>query len=366
MKIGIDATLVREDRISGVERYVIELVNNIAKVYKTANFEIYCQKSGLKYFNNLPQNFEIKVSPFSNKVLTEQIWLPIIINKSSINLLHLTNLAPSPLIRKKSIITIHDAVPWRYVSVLSVGMKYYCKPILTFFIKQKKPYIITDSEFSKNEISSLLHIEKGKISTVYIGKNKSFRKSDNESIDKIKKKFNITSNYLIVLGTIEPRKNLDRLLLAYEKIAGKISESLVIVGRHGWQKELKISKKIRDRVILTGFVQDSDLIPLISGARAFLFPSFYEGFGLPLIEAQSCGIPCIISNKTSLPEIAGDSVSYFDPFDIDSIAESIEKTLANPDKLIELSQKGFTNALKYSWINCAKQSFLIYAKFCGV
>lgn len=360
MNIGIDATIVRGDRITGIERYVIELINNLAKINHTDNFEIFCHRKGTKYFDSLTQNFTIKVSPFMDRILTEQLWLPIVIQKSSIDLIHITNLAPSYLIRKRSVITVHDAVPWRYRDTLSKGMKYYSEPILKKFLKYRHPNIITVSDFSKKEISSILKINENKIHTIYNGKNKKFSTVGSGFIKKVKNRYGIYDDYLITIGTIEPRKNLQNLIHAFEKISKKTSLKMVIVGRNGWQKDLEISENLNKRVIFTGFISDADLVPLIAGAIAFLFPSIYEGFGLPLIEAQSCGTPCIVSKESSLPEIAGKSAIYFDPFNINSISKAIENTINNPDLLNLLCTKGINNSKKYSWEKCAEESNTYY------
>jgi glycosyltransferase involved in cell wall biosynthesis len=177
------------------------------------------------------------------------------------------------------------------------------------------------------------------------------------------------SPYLLHVGTLQPRKNLVRLLEAYAAIRHHHPDlKLVLAGRLGW-----LSRDITDRidtldlqewVICPGFVQDQDLAPLLSGAQAFVFPSLYEGFGLPILEAQACGVPVIAANTSSLPEVAGKGALLVNPLDTAALAQAIEQVLANQDLRQQLREAGFANCARFSWERCARETLAVLER-CG-
>lgn len=365
MLIGIDATIVRSDRISGIERYVIELIHGLSRISSNNKYIIFCHKRGDKYFSDLANNFEVKHSPFISRILTEQLWLPFICNKSNIDLLHITSLAPSLLIKKRNLITVHDAVPWVRKKTISLGMKFYCKPLLTFFIKKKANLILTISKFSKSELCNTLKIDNKRVKYIYNGKSKKFTPSKSiDSKEKIKKLYNLKNDYILVLGTLEPRKNLNRLIKAFETIYKVTNLNLMISGRFGWKDDLIISDSIKKRIIITGYVDEKNLVELISCSKLFVFPSLYEGFGLPLIEAQSCGVPVVASKIDSFVEVGKDTVSYFNPYDVNNMASVIINTIKNPILLSKLSNSGMYNSTRFSWDKCARETSELYKHMC--
>lgn len=363
MRIGIDATLVRGDRISGIERYIIELIMGLSKIAdKEVKFEIYIHPLGEVYFKNLPTNFKIKKSPYKNRIMTEQVWLPFIINKSTVDIIHLTTLGPSPLIKKRSLVTVHDAIPWKFPETLSKGMRFYYKPLLTHFIKRKYSKIITVSDSAKYDLSAIFKLNGEKIVKIYNGKSEHFKKSPLENIIKTKVKYNLPDNYILTYGTLEPRKNIKTLLEAFCSISDKINEKLVIVGRRGWVKKYNIPNDVKENIIFTGFVDDSDLVDIISGAKLFIFPSLYEGFGLPLVEAQSCGVPTIVSKTPSLLEISNNTSEFFDPKDKEEIGKKIINLLSNRTRLEELKLLGLKNSTRFTWENTCIQVLELYKR----
>jgi glycosyltransferase involved in cell wall biosynthesis len=360
MKIGVDATIVRGDRISGMERYTIELIKALAQISKDVRFQIFIHPNGHKFFQNLPDNFEILTSPFKNRILTEQVWLPYIINKSDVKLAHLTTLGPSFFIRKNSIITIHDAIPWKFKETLSRGMKYYYKPLLSYFVRKNSPKIITVSDSSKNDLKEIFTYCDNDINVIYIGRTQGFIRQSENKISEIKEKYSLPDSYILTYGTLEPRKNVKKLISAFREIKSEINEKLVIVGRRGWQEEFNIDKELEEDIYFTGFVEDVDLVKIVAGANLFVFPSLYEGFGLPLIEAQGCGVPTIVSNNSSLIEVGLNSTGYFNPNSEIEIGTSILKLLNDHTRMSELSQLGYKNVERFTWEKTALETLETY------
>ncbi len=246
---------------------------------------------------------------------------------------------------------------------------YKLKNWTQYSVKQAKK-IVTISQFSKKEIIDYYRIDPDKIIVAYPGYDEKKYKISNiknkKYISKIKNKYKIEGNYLLYVGTIQPRKNLVRLLEAFAMLkfqfrkANPLQERIKLVicgmiseGRGGWMNENLKSQisnfKLENEVIVTGYVDGGDLPYLISGAIALVLPSLYEGFGIPVVEAMACGVPTVVSNVSSLPEIVGDAAILVEPYNIEGIAGGIREACYNKSKREEMTKEGFTQAKKFSW-----------------
>jgi len=219
--------------------------------------------------------------------------------------------------------------------------------------------IITISEFSKKEIMELLGIAPTKIYVTHLGVDQSFTPNG-------EKMEGLPNRYILFVGNLEPRKNLVTLLHAYRSLSRDLRERypLVIAGASGWlTKELKKvlhSFQGDEKPILTGYVPQ-DLLPnLYRGASLFIFPSFYEGFGLPVIEAMASGIPVVASDTTSLPEVVGDAGVLVNPYDMDEWKTAIVEVLGDEKRRMKMSEKGLERAKLFSWDKCARETLAIY------
>lgn len=213
-------------------------------------------------------------------------------------------------------------------------------------------FIVTPSIFSKKELLKYFQYDKRKVKTIYWGYDKSifFRRSRNE-IERVRDRYGIKGNYLLCVGTKDPRKNLKGIFEAYKNLSSEIK--LVIAGWSGWDKTKDLS--LRDKIIITGHLSDEELTALYSGAIALVYPSFYEGFGFPVLEAIACGTPVITSNCSSLSEVGRDAVEYCNPYSIDSLTSTIKKILGNKLLQKKLIEKGLVRAKFFSWEKAAKE-----------
>jgi len=232
---------------------------------------------------------------------------------------------------------------------------------------KRSHHIITVSENSKSEIIKYLNVSEEKISVIYGGYADIFKlESDDRLSSDVKRKYNITGNYLLYVGTLEPRKNLLGLIRAYAQSRAKDDFILVLAGGKGWQYEnifkLVRELKLENRIIFTGYVPENDLPGLYQGATLFVYPSFYEGFGLPPLEAMACGLPVIVSHTTSLPEVVGDAGVYVDPNDVEQISFSIDTVLSDSELRQTLIQRGLERAKLFSWEKAAKETLKLYQK----
>jgi glycosyltransferase involved in cell wall biosynthesis len=183
-------------------------------------------------------------------------------------------------------------------------------------------------------------------------------------LNSIKQKYHLPDRFILFVGTLEPRKNIIRLLEAYARIKDKLPHKLVIAGTKGWlyQPIFEAVKRLslRNNVIFLGYVDDGNLPALYNLADLFVYPSIYEGFGLPVLEAMACGIPVITSNVSSLPEVAGDAAVLVDPYNVKELAGAMKHVLTNASLRKQVINKGFQQAKNFSWKKCARETLKVY------
>lgn len=230
-----------------------------------------------------------------------------------------------------------------------------------YSIKKAKK-IITISNSSKNDIIKTYGVKANKIAVIYPGIRKISVNERVLNMNELNKKFGIEGDYILFVGTLQPRKNISKLIEAFSKLK-KQNLKLVIVGKKGWLYEdiLNAPAKfgISEKVKFLDFVNDEDLPSLYKNALCFVLPSLYEGFGLPVLEAMQYGCPVLTSNVSSLPEAGGDGAIYFDPQNADDIAQKIEEVISNKNLREEMVKKGYNQVKKFSWKKTAKETLKV-------
>jgi alpha-1,3-rhamnosyl/mannosyltransferase len=230
-----------------------------------------------------------------------------------------------------------------------------------------KAHLIAVSQFTKQELMDVYNIPDDRITVIYEGLDSRFRPISSECASQRLKPFGLKAgDYILSLGTLEPRKNLIGLVEAYEQLpeATKNRYPLAVAGIRGWKDEQIHASFNRlfesGRIRLLGFVPDDDLPALYSGAALFVFPSFYEGFGFPPLEAMACGTPTLVSNRSSLPEMVGDGAGVVDPENPAQIAEAMVELLEDDSLRRNLSTRGIRRSAKYTWSRCAMETLDVY------
>jgi len=231
------------------------------------------------------------------------------------------------------------------------------------YFKENASLIIAISENTKTDIMKYLHIPKDKIRTIYCGVGDEFRKIEDVRILKSRLRgIGIDYPYILYLGTLEPRKNVERLIEAFIQLKKEkqINVKLVISGIKGWGYQSifdkVVSLGVEKEIIFSGFIPN-ELIPfLYNGASAFVYPSLYEGFGLPVVEAMACGVPVVTSNVSSLPEVAGDAAILINPYSVDELADGIWRILSDEELRTQCIKKGIERAKLFTWERCAKNT----------
>jgi glycosyltransferase involved in cell wall biosynthesis len=226
--------------------------------------------------------------------------------------------------------------------------------------------VLTDSGHSQKDLATYLGISFAKSRVIACGVDARFRAIPaSEGRHAVLARYGIHLPYLLYVGAVNGRKNIDRLLAAFAQIRTWYPRlSLVVAGNRQWGAtpiDAALRRlDLRDQVQFLGYVEDADLPALYSGARAFVFPSLYEGFGLPVLEAMACGTPTIASRSSSIPEVVGDAAILVDPFDVSAIAEGIEQVLGNPDLAAELRGRGVARARSFTWDRAARETLDAY------
>ncbi len=363
---------------TGIQTYLIELINELNE--DSENLELFLYPgSSFKISKEAKSTLQaLPISKLYFKPLGKTV-LDIIINKSGTrglfksnklkiktDIFHETDILEIPC-DNKSILTVHDTIPMIFPEAFPTNTYESFAKIISNNCKLSE-HIVVDSESTKNGLSFFFNVPDHKISVVYAGVADHFKPiEDKQVLESINKKYNLPDKFLLYLGTIEPRKNVARILEAYNKISNDIGElKLVICGSYGWGAH-EVYKtldrlKLKDKVLFTGYVDEIDKPALYSAAQAFVFPSLYEGFGLPPLESMACGTPVVTSDISSLPEIVDDAGIKVDPLDINQIAEGILSIIKDRELAEKLRFKGLERSKQFTWKNTAKQMVEVYKK----
>ncbi|MFZ5364595.1 MAG: glycosyltransferase family 4 protein [Patescibacteria group bacterium] len=388
MRIGIDASRANKPIKTGTEWYSYHLIQWFKKIDNKNHYFLYTNaplKSGLE---NCPPNFEEKILRWPPGRLWTQFrlsWEMLVTRcalrcdsgwaRSVYKILQdagrgkgktIDRLFVSahviPLIHpKNTIVTIHDIGFERFPEIYPWYDIVYHQWAIRF-AKRAASKIITISEFSKKELIDVFKIKPEKIHVVYNGyDDEKYRPHELAEIDSVKSKYNLKNPYLIFVGRLEEKKNTPFLVECFAQFKKKFPEyKLVLVGRrgHGFDRvENNIGRfGLENEVIFPGWVDSDDLSKLLAGAKALIFPSLYEGFGIPVIEAMACGVPVVCSNTTSLPEVVGKGAILVDPKSKDQMVEAMGKIVSDEILRRDLIEKGLENAKRFSWEKCARES----------
>lgn len=266
-----------------------------------------------------------------------------------------------------TITTIHDVIPlvfpelFRLRERITLGLYFRA-------VRHSATHVITVSEQSRSDIHRLLGIDRNRISVTYNGVSSSFRPLAPSVIAQRLAHYRIEQPYILSVCTLEPRKNLVRVLQAFAQLrhTHKVPHRLVLVGRRGWLEkpifETARALGIAEHIQFTGFVPDDVLPALYSGADVFVYPSLYEGFGLPPLEAIACGCPTVTSNISSLPEVVGNAALLVDPLDVEAIADGVLRIVGNLALREALQRAGFERAPQFTWSRCADETIKVYQR----
>jgi glycosyltransferase involved in cell wall biosynthesis len=371
MHIGIDAHAIGAQQ-GGNETYIRNLIKSLAEVDGENRYTIYLANARAAAlwrdgFANQFKNFSVRLLPPPTPLVRVPVFLAYELFRRPVDVLHVQYTAP-PFCRVPVVVTIHDLAFEHLPETFTRRGSFQLKLTVRRTAK-KAARIATVSEYSRQDLLRTYHLPPEKVTVTYNGIEPHFTpqpKSPGES-GEIRQRFGIARDFLLAVGSLQPRKNLVRLIRAYAKLRNEnenFTRQLVIVGRKLWLAD-EIFAEVKkqqwaDDVILTGYVADEDLPALYRSASAFVYPSLFEGFGLPPLEAMACGAPVVTSDTSSLPEVAGDAALLIDPRDEQSLVNALIEVVNNEPLRARLREKGIAQAGKFTWREAAEKTLRLY------
>lgn len=375
MKIGIDIRCLEGQKKTGVEEYTINLLRNILDSDKKNEYVLFFnalkgKTLDLKWLNKYP-NVKIKSFRYPNKIFNLLAWYfnwPKIDRLvGGVDIFWMPNINFGAFSKKtKLIITMHDLsfeimpenFPWKTrLWHFLINPKKLCK---------KADKIVAVSDSTKKDLEIFYKEDTEKVSVIHSAVSDDFKildRNDSKMIE-VKEKYGLPYHFILYLGTIEPRKNIVGITKAYNQLRRIKNQNLdryklVIAGAKGWKENGIIEEMnkspFQNDILLLGFIDSKDKPYLYNLASLFVYPSFFEGFGFPPLEAMNCGIPVITSNNSSLPEVVGNAGILIDPEKPDELYKAMRETLLNKDFRVKMRQKGLERAKTFSWKSCAEQ-----------
>lgn len=369
--IGI-YTIVSPSRKGGVGRRLNGLLRSLQTIDGYNEYTVYSTSSKESLFPVDASNFHVTSCSASAQVrlinhLYQSLLLPVRSLRDGLDVLHIPNTTPLIYSLCPVVVTIHDLTEFALSQKTYGPIRNSYRKLANLLAARNAKAIITVSEDAKRDIVQFLDIDPSKVNVVYPGVDEMFRPFYLSDLEKahLRKKYDIPQRFILFVGQLQPRKNLVRLLKAFGEINRKYPEyKLVLVGKQGWMYdkiyETMEEMDLEDSVVFTGYVEDADLPMIYSLSELFVFPSLYEGFGFPVLEAMACGTPVITSNRSSLAEIARGAAVLVDPLDVREIAEAIDHILSDLAIQNDLRTRGLNLAEQFTWEKCAKQTVDVY------
>ena len=367
MKISIDARGINLYKGTGIGTYTENVTRELLNIDKENEYTLFW--TGRDYNNFKTSNSKIVFSSNRHGGFYENFYIPNYISRNNVDLHHIpqNGIGLNENYTTNTIVTIHDLIP--YTLPETVGNKY-----LENFLREMPKIldtakgILTVSEYSKLDILKYFHgYPPQNIFVTPLAANSNFKPLDKDVCKKfIKDKFSINTPYILYIGGFSTRKNVRQLIMAFQKINLNLKRPYTLILGGSIKDEGKKlvsfveSLNLQDNIIFTGYLEDSILPILYNGAEAFVYPSLYEGFGLPPLEAMSCATAVLTSNVTSIPEVTNDSAVLIDPFNLDELSTNLFNLLDNDDFRNDLANRGYIRSIDFSWKNTAKKTLDAY------
>jgi glycosyltransferase involved in cell wall biosynthesis len=367
MHIAINAHLLahtRSFRRAGVSHYIEQLLQHLARVDQTNQYTIFTTRGLDAAALGLPPHFTIQPSRFPTinprvRIPWEQFLAPLILRRQRADLFHGTlNVVPlaCPV---PSVVTIHDLAFIRFPYTFRSYNRTYLD-LATRVSVRRATRILAVSEHTRREVVGLLGVPAERVVVTPNAARVHFRPPAAEALAAFRTRHSLPEQFVLYVGTLEPRKNLTTLLDAYAQIARQSAVPLLVGGGKGWMYDAVFARLealgLRDRVHFVGYLDEEELPLWYAAARLFVFPSLYEGFGMPPLEAMACGTPVVTSNSSSLPEVVGDAGLMVAPMDVDALADAIMRLLSDEALHADLRERGLRRAQQFAWHTTAERT----------
>jgi glycosyltransferase involved in cell wall biosynthesis len=367
MRIGIDYTAAAHQG-AGIGRYTRRLVNHLILLDRSNEYRLFVAGGGGPYHRSeWPPNVRLQVIPLSRRHLT-RIWhrlripLPVQAFTGPIDLLYSPDFVLPPALGARTLLTVHDLSFVRCPETADPRLHRYLNVAVPESVV-RADHILADSENTAQDLAELWNVPSDKISVLYPGVGSRFCPvADATKLECVRRRYDLPQHFIFAVGTLQPRKNYGRLIEAFGRLLSATHDrslSLVVAGGKGWLYDSIFDSArrlgLQKEVVFVGYVDDNDLPALYSLAELFVFPSLYEGFGLPVLEAMACGTPVICSEASSLPEVAGDAALMVDPLDVDGWAQAMGQVLNDGGLRQTMIGRGMIRASSFSWERAARE-----------
>jgi glycosyltransferase involved in cell wall biosynthesis len=383
MRIGIDIRTLLDGHYSGIPEYSYRLIHGMLQSDSKNEYVLFYnsfrnarERIGDFSYPNVSLQSTAYPSKIFNYIMAKGLGWPELDRLLGVDVFFMPHLNFAAFSKKaKSIITIHDISFLLYPEYFSWRKNFWHHSLDVRRMLQRFDRIIAISQNTKADLMEYCQIPEERICVIYSGIGSDFQvlEKGSSEAERVRKKYALPARFILYLGTIEPRKNVDSLILAFERLCQTESDfsdlSLVIAGAKGWKYKETIklikSSPLRDKIILTGYVHREDKCGLYNLAETFVYPSFYEGFGFPPLEAMACGTPVVSCNNSSLSEALESAAIYADPYDVNSLKRAILVSLSDQDLRQRLVQRGLEQASRYRWQDCAQKTLALIQNTLG-
>ncbi|MBI5303371.1 MAG: glycosyltransferase family 4 protein [Chloroflexi bacterium] len=363
MRIGIDARLVYYHK-AGIGQYILRLTQALAQIDSDNDYVLFAsRKDDTRIVTQSNFKRARLWTPSHHRFERQALSLELL--PFTLDVLHSPDFIPPSRTRFPGVITVHDLAFLLYPRFLTrESARYYGQVDIA---ARQADHIIAVSQSTKRDLIRLLGVPENKVSVIHEAAHPLFAPVTNtEALERTRARYYLTAPFFLFVSTLEPRKNLPTLLRAFRQLRDKykITATLALVGNRGWLADevdrVIAELNLGDTVRFLGGIPNDELVYLYNAAAAFVFPSFYEGFGLPPLEAMACGTPVITSNVSSLPEVVGDAALLINPEDVDALAVAMSRVLSDEKLRREMRDKGLKRAQGFSWERAARETLDVY------
>lgn len=364
MRIGVMLRHLNE--VGGINVYTKNIIENLLEIDNENDYVFFYNSDSMLNSYSKYKNVKEVVINKKNKFLWDQYYIPKAVKSEKIDIIFNPKLSIPLFAPAKRILTMHGLEQFACPKVFKLFDNIYVHIMMPQFCRRANAVIVM-SNTGKKDLIKYLHVKEDKIEPIYESYHKRFTVIDYEDeLIRIKNKYNLPDKFLLFVGGLTPLKNFPNIIKAFNIVRKKIPVKLVFAGFKRWKysKDLELIKRLRlqKEIITLGFVPDDDLPYLYNLAQCFVFPSFYEGFGIPVLEAQACGCPVVSTKTGATPEVSGGAAMLVNPYNHREIAQAVYNVLTEDDLKEKLVKSGTENVKKYNWLETAKKTLQLFEK----
>ena len=366
MRIGIDARKLHD---FGIGTYIRNLLRQLARLDRETEFVVLAHPADCEALGSLGGNFRAVPESAANYSVAEQIRIPLALRREGVTLFHAPHYVLPPLVTCRSVVTIHDCIHLMFPQYLPSRLALTYARTSIALASRRATRVLTVSESSKRDILRFVDVPADKIDVIYNAFDERFGvEPREEDVIRVRERYQLHDQFVLYAGNVRPHKNLERLIEAFDLVRqrGLDHVKLVLMGdeisKYAALRRAVHKHQLHKYVRFLGYLPEETLAVMYRLAGVFVFPSLYEGFGLPPLEAMASGTPVVTSNVSSLPEVAGDAAVLVDPYNPEAIADGIERVLCDDTLRRDLRAKGLARARQFSWESSVMRVREIYGE----